>query len=67
MNAIEDVASQVAYFFKGKKKAKRIRQCRKCRRYSVECPYCHTNIETVSLPLEMTCVNCNKTFYIKQK
>ncbi len=65
--AIEDFLLQISLFFKGQKKAKKIKQCRKCGRYAIECPYCHTDIEADSLPQEMTCNDCNNTFYILHK
>lgn len=63
--AIEDAIWQISLLLKGEKKAKKIMRCRKCGRYSVECPYCHALIETDSIPQEITCASCNRKIHIR--
>ena len=63
--AIEESILRVELFFKGQRKTKKIRQCRTCGKYSIECPYCHHNVETDSLPLEIICNSCNKMFRVR--
>ena len=52
---------------KGRKIARRktIRQCQKCGKYSVECPYCHQNSVTTQLPDIIQCPHCGKVYQVR--
>lgn len=63
--AIEEMMLRISLFFKGQKKAKKIRRCRTCGKYAIECPYCHSIVETDILPLETICTSCNKKIRVR--
>lgn len=52
---------------KGRKivKRKNILQCRKCGRYSIECPYCHQSTIMEELPEVTSCPHCGKVYQAK--
>ena len=52
---------------KGRKVVRRkyILQCKKCGRYSVECPYCHKSTIMSKLPEAASCPHCGKVYQAK--
>ncbi|MBQ9864756.1 MAG: hypothetical protein IJM33_05395 [Bacteroidales bacterium] len=60
--AFEHWLQHISLLFKGQKmaKRKRIRRCRTCGRYQIECPYCNYSFESDALKVKMTCPFCQK-------
>ena len=63
--ATEELMLRISLFLKGEKKVKKIRQCRVCGKYALECPYCH-HVDTEDyLPLELECSDCHKKYRVR--
>ena len=52
---------------KGLKKTKVVLQCRTCKKYAFECPYCHSMVESMEYPSRITCPQCKKEFQVRWK
>ena len=49
------------------KKTKVVLQCRTCKKYAFECPYCHSMVESMEYPIRIICSNCHKEFQLRWK
>ena len=60
----ERLLQRVSLLLNGQKMAgrKRIRRCRICGRYQIECPYCNHSFESDTLTVKMKCPSCQKVF-----
>ena len=49
------------------KKTKVVLQCRTCKKYAFECPYCKSMVESMDYPIRITCPQCKKEFQVRWK